>query len=39
LIKFLIVAGSLVASGGAFAAVDGCCGSIECCLKFLVYCL
>ncbi|MBB3219811.1 hypothetical protein [Pseudoduganella umbonata] len=38
LIKISIAAGLLAASAGAFAAANGCCGSIECCLKMLASC-
>ena len=38
LVKISIAAGLLAASAGAFASVNGCCGSIECCLKMLASC-
>ncbi|WP_259772427.1 hypothetical protein [Pseudoduganella albidiflava] len=38
LVKITIAAGLLAASTAAFAAANGCCGSIECCLKMLACC-
>jgi hypothetical protein len=38
LIKLAAAAGLVVVSTAAFAATNGCCGSIECCLKMLAAC-
>lgn len=38
LIKLSAAAGLALASTAAFAAVNGCCASIECCLMMLGCC-
>ena len=38
LIKVAAVMGLAAVSTAAFAAANGCCGSIECCMKMLGCC-
>jgi hypothetical protein len=39
LIKTAVAMTLLVGSAAAYAAANGCCGSVECCLKMLACCL
>lgn len=39
LIKTTVALALLAGSAGAYAAANGCCGSIECCLQMLACCL
>lgn len=38
LVKISAVVGLALVSTAAYAAANGCCGSIECCLKMLGCC-
>ena len=39
LIKATVAFTLLAGSAAAYAAANGCCGSVECCLKMLACCL